>query len=254
MYVMLEELKQKLIEYYESLGIEVYTHTDARGFQGYFSNNTIEISKKIRKERLIPTLLHEFSHYIHTKLEKNLFKTGGSIDVLFNLSNINDEELCNETLLEELLQVTNFVDKTSLCSTLKCYKQEIDEEISAYEAQIKKDYPLFKKSKKFEEFEQYMEEAKEGLNMPEAFSAYLKLKSAYKERNRISRHINKYKCYYTTPTELFARFIEGLYLDSQKICKIANKTYNRFFELLENDYYHELKNVFAMLQNETQAV
>lgn len=293
MCIVEEELKQKLIKYYKSLGVEVCTHTNAHGYQGYFSDNKIEISKAIRKERIIPTLLHEFSHFIHQKLDPDMVMTGGSIETLFDLTKTRQAEflqsenlnlstyqlidlsteknfslphlLTSSPIKEELLQVTNFVDKSSECNILECHKKGLDDEIKALGYQIKRDYPHFKKSKKFNEFENFVNEAKsnnilseedieEGSNMPEPFSAYVKLKAAIRERARIHWHINKYKKYYATPTELFARFVEGLYIDSKKICKIANKAYNRFFELLENNYYFELKNVFQLLRNEAQTI
>lgn len=248
---MEETLKDKLIKYYKSLGIEVCTNTNANGHQGYFSGNKIEISKKIKKEKIIPTLLHEFSHFIHAKIEKNILDKGGTINVLFNLSELEKGlDLFSKTLQEELWQVTNFVDKNSLCHILTSCIIKIDKEIKNLECQIKKDYPHFMKSKNFEEFYAFEKENKlVECNIP-AFAAYIKLKCAQKEKKRICRNINKFKKYYQTPTELFARFVEGLYLDSEAVCKIANKTYHRFFELLESGYYGELKNVFHICKSD----
>ncbi|MEI8129547.1 MAG: hypothetical protein WCG95_08035, partial [bacterium] len=73
----MDDLAKKLIKYFKSLGIEVYTNTKARGHQGFFLKNRIDISTNTRKERVIPTLLHEFAHFIHNKLEPDMIKTGG---------------------------------------------------------------------------------------------------------------------------------------------------------------------------------
>ena len=76
--------ESQLIDYFKSLGIDIHTSTKARGHQGFFLDGRIDISKNLPKEKVIPTLLHEFAHYIHSKLEKNTSKTGGSLKVLFN--------------------------------------------------------------------------------------------------------------------------------------------------------------------------
>ena len=141
-------LKKKLIKYFKTLGIEVYTNTKARGHQGFFLNGRIDISKNTKEERIVPTLLHEFAHFIHNKLEPNMLKTGGSLEKIFNFNSslrgvceTNDEAIQwtlfglprrssltprNDinystiqpfdlsTLQNELMQVTHFVDENSL--------------------------------------------------------------------------------------------------------------------------------------------
>ena len=92
---------EELIRYFKSLGLTVHTGTKARGHQGFFLNNRIDISKNISENRLIPTLLHEFAHYIHSKLEPNMNKTGGSLEILFKSD--------NPIYKEELIKVTNFI-------------------------------------------------------------------------------------------------------------------------------------------------
>lgn len=47
---------EELIRYFKSLGLTVHTGTKARGHQGFFLNNRIDISKNISENRLIPTL------------------------------------------------------------------------------------------------------------------------------------------------------------------------------------------------------
>ncbi len=274
----MEDLTKKLIKYFKSLGIEVYTNTKARGHQGFFLKNRIDISTNTRKERVIPTLLHEFAHFIHNKLEPDMIKTGGLIEILFDLptSDVRQFE-------QELLLVTNFVDENSLCHRLKTHKEQIKRRIKTFEAQIREDYPIFMRSKKFKEFDKYIKKSKAKYllkydrvkfispflrreeifsidslekdfpEMPRAFCAYIRLKSAQKKQARISKRINHLNKYYLKPTELFARFVEGVYLDEEKINLIAPYFYNRFFELLEKDYYFELKSVFEILETDRLA-
>ena len=274
----MDDLAKKLIKYFKALGIEVYTNTKARGHQGFFLKNRIDISTNTRKERVIPTLLHEFAHFIHNKLEPDMIKTGGLIEILFDLptSNVRQFE-------QELLLVTNFVDENSLCHKLKTHKEQIKRRIKTFEAQIREDYPIFMRSKKFKEFDKYIKKSKSKYllkydrvkfispflrreeifsidslekdfpEMPRAFCAYIRLKSAQKKQARISKRINYLNKYYLKPTELFARFVEGVYLDEEKINLIAPYFYNRFFELLEQGYYFELKSVFTILETDRLA-
>ena len=79
--------------------------------------------------------------------------------------------------------------------------------------------------------------------MPEAFAAYIRLKSLTKKQARVTARINKMNKYYKRPTELFARFVEGLYLDREWVEAIAPFTCEKFFDLLENGYYGNLKDV-----------
>lgn len=262
--------EREFIHYLKSLGIEVHTKTRARGHLGFFLKNRIDISKNIPPHRIMPTLLHEFAHYIHYGLEPSMSKTGGSFEVLFR------EE--NPLFLEELFKVTNFVDENSLCVRLYEHKDRIKEEIKKYVQIIKKDYPKFLRSKKFKEFDKYIKKSKaryllkydrikliEGIfkktskiysvstvekdfpDMPEAFAAYIKLNSLQKKQTRVSARINRLRKYYTKPTELFARLVEGIYLDKEWVCAIAPYTSARFFELLDSGHYGKLKEVIAQI-------
>lgn len=236
---MHRNLKEKLIKYFESLDIEVCTDTNAHGHRGYFSGNKIEVSKTIKMRKFLPTLLHEFSHYIHTKIEKNLLQTSGNIKSIFDLPVNNCDNEMIKTFEDELFKVTNFVDKGSLCNVLKSYKEKLSNKIDKLEFKIKQEYPDFKLSKNLK--------SQIPSNNSKALIAHTKLETLQKEKRRICCHINKYKKYYMSPTELFARFIEGLYLDGEKVKDVAPKAYNRFFNLLEKGYYHELKNVFQIM-------
>lgn len=255
--------KKAFVNYLRVLGIEVHTTTKARGNHGFYLNNRIDISKNVPDNRFVPTLLHEFAHYIHAKIEPDMPKTGGSLKVLFGLD--------TPVLEKELFKVTNFVDENSLCIRLIEHRERVHEKIIEFDRIIKKDYPAFLRSKKFKEFEKYIKRSdaryllkydrvkvmggflglrtkvftidtieKDFPDMPRAFAAYIRLKSAVRKQTRISKKINKFKKYYTKPTELFARFIEGLYLDREWVEAIAPTACEQFFTRLENGYYLEL--------------
>lgn len=261
--------KKELIKYFKSLGIEVHTTTKARGHQGFFMKNRIDISKNIPENRMIPTLLHEFAHYIHSKIEPDMNKTGGTLNALFG----------SDKYKEELIKVTNFVDENSLCVRLYEHKDRVKTKIKEQEMIIKKDYPKFMRSKKFKEFDRYIRKSnaryllkydrvklieggfwrrtaklytidnieKDFIDMPLAFAAYIRLKSYQKKQSRISARINKYRKYYERPCELFARFVEGIYLDKEWTEAIASNVTKKFYQRLESGYYFELVNVLLKL-------
>ncbi len=261
--------EKELINYLKSLGIQVNTTTKARGHLGFFLKNRIDISKNIPPHRVVPTLLHEFAHYIHYGLEPNITHTGGSFDKIFKEENPEFEK--------ELIQVTNFVDENSLCIKLYEHKDRIKQQIKEYDKIIKKDYPKFLKSKKFKEFDKYIKKSnakyllkydrvklltgflkkrteiisvttieKDFPDMPEAFAAYIKLHSLQKKQSRVSARINRLQKYYKRPTELFARLVEGLYIDKEWVCALAPKSTECFFRLLNSGYYKQLENVFKL--------
>jgi hypothetical protein len=78
-------------------------------------------------------------------------------------------------------------------------------------------------------------------NLQKAFVNYIKLKSLLRKQKRITARILKINKYYSRPTELFARFVEGLYLDREKVETLAPNCVKRFYELLECGYYYKLK-------------
>ena len=80
-------------------------------------------------------------------------------------------------------------------------------------------------------------------DMPQAFAAYIRLKSCTRKLTSISSRINKYKKYYEKPAELFARLVEGLYIDKEWTEALAPNVVQRFYELLDKGYYMELKNI-----------
>lgn len=83
--------------------------------------------------------------------------------------------------------------------------------------------------------------------MPDVFINYIRLRSKQRKRAKISRRITKLGKYYSEPCELFARFIEGLYLDLGVVTEIAPYTYSKFKLLYDEDYYFGLKHVFSIL-------
>ena len=253
----------ELIKYFESLGLEVHTTTKARGHHGFFLKNRIDISKNLPQNKQIPTLLHEFAHYIHSKLEPDMPKTGGSIEVLFKSS--------NPLIKSELLKVTNFVDENSLCLKLEHHKKIIREKIKEQENIIKTEYPKFMRSKRFREFEKYIKKSdaryllkydrvkvisgfwkrntktytidtieNDFTDMPKAFAAYIRLKSYQKKQSKISAKINKNKKYYSKPSELFARFIESLYINKEQVNQLAPISLKIFNKLSSENYYGDL--------------
>lgn len=255
-----------LIEYITSLGISVNTTTKARGHLGFFADGRIDISKNTPQDRIIPTLLHEFAHYIHSKLENNISKTGGTLKILFQ---------SDEVFIEELMAVTNFVDENSKCEKLLKHKEMVKKEIKKLDEFIKKGFPNFQRSKPFKEFNKAIKGTnlkylltfdkvrimpwflfgKEEIlsiasleqnypNLKPEFINYFKLKSLMRKQKRITNRISKRQKYYKRPTELFARLVEGLYLDKDLVCELAPNATTRFFELLDTGYYKELKNIF----------
>lgn len=262
--------EKELIKYFRQLGLEVHTSTKARGHQGFYLRHRIDISKNISQSRIIPTLLHEFSHYVHSQIEPLMEKTGGTLEVIFNDSDVSLYE-------KELLEVTHIVDGNSRCEKLLAHKNMIKEKMLGYEKIIKKKYPKFMRSKKFKEFDRYIKKSparyllkydriklisgvifkktlllsidnieKDFTDMPVEFAAYIRLKSCLKRQTRISAKINRLKKYYSKPTELFARLVEGLYLSHQEVKNTAPYTYNRFMFLLNAGYYPYLKDVIDM--------
>lgn len=260
----------QLIEYLKNLGLDIHTSTKARGHQGFYMRKRIDISRNIPQDRVIPTLLHEFAHYVHSEIEPFIEKNGGSLNIIFKTQDAIEFE-------RELLAVTNFVDSRSKCETLEAHKKVIKNRILGYEQIIKNKYPKFMRSKNFKEFDAYIKKSKARFllkydkvrlvsgflfkkieilsvdniekifcDMPPEYAAYIRLHSCQKRQARVSAKINKLKKYYSRPTELFARFVEGLYIDKDYVKRLAPKTYKRFCELLIEGYYPNLSGVLEL--------
>lgn len=259
--------EQTLIKYFRALGLTVNRSTKARGHQGFYLKNRIDVSRNTPPDRVVPTLLHEFAHYIHSQIEPDMPRTGGTFTALFG------EE--NKIFTEELIKVTNFVDENSLFLKLYEHKDRLKNKIKDLERIIKKDYPAFLRSKKFKEFEKYIKKSKARYllkydrvkliergffkktttiytidrleedfpDMPAAFAAYIRLRSAQRRQGRVSAKISRYKKYYEKPAELFARLVEGIYIDREWTEALAPYTCEKFYENLKHGSYRELSDV-----------
>lgn len=259
----INEKKKEIVLFFKSLGLDVRTKTKALGHQGFFRVNRIDISKDIKEERIIPTLIHEFAHYITYK-KKTLCKD-------FNPIFLRNDEY----IYDELIKVTNFVDANSTLEKLYIQKDNIKNTIKYHEKIIKNKYPDFKRNEKFKQFQKYSKNSpakhlvkydaikilhwfsyktysiinieQEFPDMPIEFVSYLKLKSCQRKQSSITRKINKMNKYYSSPTELFARFIEGLYIDIDKTKELAPRTYDLFKGLYDNNYYTPIENLFEIV-------
>ena len=74
------------------------------------------------------------------------------------------------------------------------------------------------------------------------------MKITGKNRTNIQKRRTKLKKYYERPNELFARFVQGLYLHESQIKEIAPAAYERFNELLNANYYGGLRKLIAILR------
>lgn len=267
--------KRNVIDFLKSLGIEVKTNTKARGNQGLYQKNRIDISKGIKDDKAIEVLVHEFAHHIHFKIDKDFIKTGGTLETIFDTKEIS-------IIKNELINVTNLIDKNSKIKVLYEAKEEASKTIKSMQNAIKRDYPEFLRSKKFPEFERYIKNSpakylvkydavkimkgvffkKEVVltiknieqdfpDMPKAFQTYIKLCSLVRKQTKLSRRLNKLNKYYNKPTELFARFVQGYFSTPETISTIAPNTVKRFNVLLNNGYYKELKDLFEIFSKES---
>ncbi len=265
--------EKELINFLKSQGITVKTNTKARGHHGIYFNNRIDISKNAAPEKRVPILVHEYTHKIHYDIEKENFYKGGTLEVLFN-SDILDAHIL------ELTKVTNFVDTNSNLDTTNLKKQEIKTKIKELHNIIKQEFPLFKRSEEFKEANKYFIKNKsiavhflkydslkimnklcnryeifniqnideDFSHMPEYLRAYIKLKSLQREYKRLTRYQTKVKNYYSKPAELFARFVEGLFINNAQVKLLAPTCHQRFFHLLDTGYYGNLKELFSLAQ------
>lgn len=256
-------VKQEVIQFLKSLGIDVHTTTKALGHQGFFRHNRIDISRELREERFLPTIIHEFAHYV-------IYNKKIVCKDFLPIFRQNDDYI-----YDELLKVTNWVDKNSTLEKLYIQKENLKTAIKQYEQIIKAKYPEFKRNESFKPFYKYARFSdlryllkhdavrvlhwfsyktysiinleQEFSDIPKEFAAYLRLKSCQRKQTSISRKINKMNKYYNEPTELFARFVEGLFLDKEKINELAPRTFNLFYDLYQENYYTNLKELFSIV-------
>ena len=264
--------KRNVIDFMRALNIEVKTNTKARGNNGLYQKNRIDVARGLTEEQAIDVLVHEFAHHIHYKIDKDFLKNGGSLENIFNTSNIVE-------IKEELKNVTNLIDKNSRINIFLKAKEEASNQIKGMQSAIKRDYPNFLRSKKFPEFEKYIKGSdakylvkydairlmqgfffkKERIltvknietdfpDMPKAFQLYIRLCSMQRKQAKITRRIGKLNKYYEKPTELFARYVQGYFSTPETISTVAPNTTRRFNELLSSGYYKELKDLFDIFQ------
>lgn len=260
-----------IVDYCKTCGIDVHTETKARGHQGVFLHDNknfkrIDISKKLPKEKVLQVIAHEFAHFFHQKLDKNF----ENLQEIFGVK--------HEILIPELNSITLFLVGDENEISAKKALDEIIQGIKDYEAIIKKDYPNFKRSAKFIEFERYikrsearfllkydnvkivnltgyvvykLENIKQDFpEIPEPFIAYINLRALQRRQKRISRRLNKLKNYYEKPTELFARFIEAYVVDKNIVQELAPETYSSFVERLDFKVFKQLKEFLDLFENQ----
>ena len=265
-------MEEKILEYLKNRNIAVNTKTKARGHLGFYSNEKITISKTLPQEKRISVLLHEFAHKIHSEIEPEKFSKGGSLEKLFHI--IDPQEIKNE-----LLKVTLFVDENAKCLKLYETKEEFEEKVKIFETEIKKEFPDFKKTKKFKEYQRKtkckskyflkydhikiitpwlfktefysLEKIDEDFpDLPINFKNYFYLLSNYRKQKKVQNKISKMKRYYSKPTELFARFIEGILKDEKKVAEIAPNAYAQYSALAKIGYYNDLPHVLDIAKQE----
>lgn len=276
MQLTLLEKKTKLdekifIDFLTNEGIIVKTNTKARGNLAICFNNRIDISNKVEKERRIAVLAHEYAHKIHLDIDKKGLSKGGTLEKIFNIPN-------TDIIKKELSLITNFVDKNSLFFFFYEKKSTIDKEITDLSKIIKKYHPQFQKSKDFNLAVEYIKKEKSDAiyllkydririkghlfkkekfysidnidndfpALPEYVKAYLKILSLQRLYKRYYRKKNKAAVYYNKPTELFARFIEGFFIDKERVLELAPFTAPLFFNLLNQGYYGNMKKLFML--------
>lgn len=252
-----------MVNFLRSLGLTVNTKTKARGHQGFFLKNRIDISSNIPYKRKIEVLIHEFTHYVHSKIDPSVFKNHGSLGPLFPEADIAKIE-------EEMLNVTRFVDANKSYDRLNSRREEILTEIKAIDKKIKETFPDFKRSVPYSKFEKLIKKTdakyllkydrvciktmflgqtknysvdnieRDFPQFDESVINYIKLKSRQRTLKKIAARISRLNSYYKRPTELFARFVEGLFIDTDKISEIAPYTYLVFCKELTLNRYMEL--------------
>lgn len=270
----MKNLKQKLVKHIIKEGIDLRTDTKARGNLGLFCENRIDIHKKLPDDKFIEVLLHEYAHLVHKKLENDMTQTGGNLCVLFDTQDI-------EEIKKELIHVTKFVDENALLLKFEAKKYAYKIKIKAYENLIKKDYPDFLKSKPFKEFEKYIKKSdarfllkydhvrlitpflrrektysidtmeKDFPKMPHSFRLYIRICSLTRKSKNIQKRKNKLKKYYEKPSELFARFVQGIFVNENTVKELAPNTYERFNNLLNAGYYNGLDKIIAIIKEDS---
>ena len=267
---------QNVINYLRSSGIDVKTHTKARGNSGIYLPGRIDVSKTLNEDKALEVLVHEFAHHIHSKIDKDFYKTGGSIQTLFCLYNNDSADL----IASELLKITDFEDRIEKLRPFFSAKENVSKQIKNLQKSIQNYYPDFQRSKKFKEFDKYVKNTdaaylaeydavkiKSGFfrkkeriisvqtietdfpDMPEAFKSYIRLRALKRKQARLSRRINRLDKYFSRPAELFARFVQACFFYPDDAKLKAPNAYSQFEMLLNNGYFNELKDFFEIFSS-----
>lgn len=257
------ETFKAMVEFIRSIGINVNTNTKARGHQGFFVQNRIDISASIPHKRKIEVLIHEFTHYIHSRIDKNVYKNHGRLETLFPNADIDKIE-------QEMMVVTRFVDKNKSLEKLTKIRNSVLNDIKEIDKRIKVQFPDFKRSYPYVKFEKIIQktDAKYLLkydrvsiktsffgktrlysistleqdfpNFDSNITDYIRLRAKQRCLRRVTARISRLNSYYKRPTELFARFVEGLFIDTNTVSQIAPYTYLVFCKELTLNRYGEL--------------
>lgn len=268
--------KKKFVDFLKNLGIDVHFDTKARGNAGFCTGSRIDISKNLSDEKAKDVLLHEFAHYVHFKLEPDIAKSHGSLEKLFD----TNEKLIVDEIENELFQITLIVFNGETTRRIKALKENLNQKIKNEREIIKKYYPKFQVGEKFKEFNKYIRfsSAKYLLKydkvivrggwftmdttisvktieddfpkMPEAFVAYIRMKSYERHRNRINARNGRVNRYLKQPTELFARFFQFYCSDIDGAKMLAPVSVRRFEKLFAENYYPFLREFFDVCVDE----
>ncbi|MCQ2957707.1 MAG: hypothetical protein MJ180_02270 [Candidatus Gastranaerophilales bacterium] len=263
-----------VLDFLEKRELKISTNTKARGHLGFYCNDKITLSKNLPEEKQMSVLLHEFAHKIHSEIEPNYYQKGGSLEKLFQTDDV-------EVFEKELLKVTEFVDENSKCLNLENMKSEYKEKVQFYEELIKQEFPDFVKSKKFKEYEKYQRKNKckskyflkydhikiytpwlfknefysiekideDFPELPLVFKNYFYLLSNYRKQKKVQNKIATLKRYYKKPTELFARFVEGLAKDREITEILAPNVCKQFYSLALEGYYNDLPEFLKIIND-----
>lgn len=257
-----------LINYIESLGIDVYVNkTSAQGNKGFFKvkNNRfrIDISKSLSVDESLSVILHEFGHYIHYSYDKSLKR----LDFIF--------DDIDETLREELLRLT--VDSVSKQTARDLFdlKNTINNKINAILTELKNNGYVVNRTLPNKEIEKEIKSCGaeyllkydkvkiiqcfkfrfldiENLDsdftmLSNSAKKYLVLKSLQRKLKKVSSKISRLNRYYNMETELFARSFEKFILSPERCKELAPNVFNKYQNMLLNKKDVSINKVYEIM-------
>lgn len=244
----------EISDYLNSLGIIVNIgKTKARGNRGVFIHSRngyrIDIAKNLSEEEQLSAILHEFAHYVHYKYDKTL----QTLDFIFG-------DNC-EKVSDELVNITVKCIPKKFATDLFEEKSKFKKNISALATVIRSHYPKFVLSQKFKPIEnkiclkyKYLlkydrvnvfgkiysvDNIYTYSDLDEYSVAYIQLRQQQRFINRINSKITKLNKYYSSKSELFARFIENYFLDRDCLKSIAPESLKLMDSVIKHDLVHE---------------